>query len=656
MNDYLTQVSLLRLIGVMLLVLLPHFWRIPAWEILLILSTLGWRTLAILRQWSLPRPAARILLTLLTAAGVYASYDRLHGQAAGTALIAAMCALKLLEMRSRRDVMVTVFLMYFVLLTHFIISQEMWTVIYLMVCAIGITAFLIEVSHASVGTPEPLPLQQTLRLGSFMVACALPMMLALFVLFPRLPGPLWGLPADAGASRSGLPDSMSPGDISDLILSSDPVFRVEFFGEPPPMRNRYWRGPVFDTYDGRAWKPSAGLEFTWPQVEYLGRPLAYEITAEPVRTRWLMALDLPNPKAIPGDALITSDHQLVARKPVTDRMLYRAESYPDYRLQAQLSPERQQHYRQLPDFGNSSTRTLAREWRSQNLDDAQIVQRALQYFRAEPFYYTLQPPKLGANSVDEFLFTTRKGFCEHYSSAFTFLMRAAGVPARVVVGFQGGVKNDFGDFYTVRQSDAHAWSEVWLEGKGWVRVDPTAAVAPNRIELGVEEALLGSSGETLPEFMRYDGALWTALEARWEWLDSKWNYWVLAYGPELQQDFLRQFGITDWSGMMLALTIIGTLMMAVIGALLLRQYRSADTADAALRLWRRAQRVLEKHGIVQRPHEGPRDFSERVAQEEPELQQPMNQLLAAYLHARYLGDGGETEIGTLKAAVARLRG
>jgi protein-glutamine gamma-glutamyltransferase len=653
-TDFLTQVSILRLTGVMLIVLLPHFWNIPAWEVAFILATLGWRTLAALRQWMLPRSLLRALLTVLAVAGVYASYGNLSGQNAGTALLAVMAALKLLEMRSRRDVMITVFLLYFVLLTHFLLTQEMWTIVYLGLCMVAITALLLEVSHAKVGTPEPLPIALTLRMGGAIVLYAVPLMLLLFVLFPRIPGPLWGLPSDSGAERSGLPDSMSPGNIADLILSDEPAFRVQFEGPPPAARDLYWRGPVFDVFDGRSWKADERYEQLQPPAEYEGTPIAYEVTLEPVRTRWLMALDLPDPQRLPPGAYLGSGHQLATRTPVRDRRLYSTRSYPRYRLQPVLPPWQQERNLQLPRFGNSGAHALARQWRQQGLDDAQIAQAALRMFREEQFFYTLKPPRLGENSIDEFLFETRRGFCEHYSSAFAFLMRAAGIPARVVIGFQGCVKNPFGDYYIVSHSDAHAWNEIWLPQRGWVRIDPTGAVAPERIENGIERAL-GAAGE-LPAFLQRRGdSLWVTLEARWDWLNNQWNYWVLAYGPELQASFLSQFGIRDWSGMILALTILGTLMLAVIGALLMRQYRTADTADAALRLWRRAQKVLARHGLVQRPHEGPRDFARRVAEELPPLREPMEQLLSAYLRARYLGLETDSELRTLKTALARLR-
>lgn len=648
-SHYLPQISLLRLLAVLALVLTPHLFRVPAWEIMFILALLGWRALAALRQWQLPGTALRSLLTLAACAGVIASYGRVNGQHAGTALLVIMAALKLLEMRSRRDVMVTVFLLYFILITHFLFSQEIWTIAYLLACTVAITALLIEVNHPR----EPLPVKLLLRMSAAMVAYAMPLMVVIFILFPRIPGPLWGLPADSGAERSGLPDSMSPGGISRLIFSNEVAFRVRFEGKVPPMRDRYWRGPVFDIFDGRTWKEGNTDNYAVaPAVEFSGEPVRYEVVLEPQRTAWLMALDLPSAEVLPPQSYINSRQQLIARQPVRERMLYQALSYPRYRLQATLNARQRREALQVPSIYNPSTQQLAHSWRAEGLDDQQIIQRALKMFREEKFYYTLRPPPLGRDSVDNFLFGTRKGFCEHYASAFTFLMRAAGIPAHVVAGYMGGEQNEFGDYYVVRQSDAHAWSEVWLEGKGWVRVDPTSAVSPDRIEKGISDAP-ELAGE-LPDFLARRGNILGTLEARWDWANNAWNRMVLAYGPELQEEFLRNFGIRDWSDMILSLTVITTLMMSVFGLLLMRQFAPASNEDAALKLWRRALKKLHRFGIAQLPHEGPRDFVERLAHELPEAAPVMRKVLGAYLQLRYLREPAPQIERELASAVRAL--
>lgn len=646
-RDYLPQESLFRLLAVLLLVVAPHLTRFPPWLAAAVILIGLWRAVAALRQWPLPAKWLKIGLVLVAFAGVNFSYGRLNGQQGGTALLIIMLALKLLEMRSRRDVLVVVALCYFTMMTHFLFSQEIWTVLYLLACAISVTALLIESNHAG-----GLPPKISLRLSGSLVLQALPLMLALFVLFPRVPGPLWGLPADAGAARSGISDVMSPGDISRLIQSNEVAFRVRFEGEPPPMNLRYWRGPVYWYFDGRVWRaPFRGDDYFSPanrnrllnayqsaSAELSGNPVRYEITLEPHRQNWLFALDLPSPDALPEDSQLTGYYQLVSRDLVKEIKRYQLVSYPQFRLETDMGEKWRRSGTRLPEGRNPRAQALAQRWRAEGLNDEQMVNRALRYFREEPFVYTLEPPALGADMVDDFLFGTRRGFCEHYASSFAVLMREADIPTRVVAGYQGGERNDVGDYYVVRQSDAHAWNEVWIAGAGWLRVDPTAAVAPSRIESGLSSAI---SASELPDFLRRgvgSGLLYWRLRASvaWDYANVAWDRWVIAFNPESQMQLLRNVGLHDWEGMVLTLTVIITVFMTLMGLLVLRQMRTRQPSDPALRVWHRAVRRLETLGHLQRPDEGPRDFVNRVLQQRPELTPALNSLLQAYLAARYL--------------------
>ncbi len=665
-GTYLAQSSLLRLLAVLALVVAPHLTRMPPWIGAIVAALAVWRALAALRQWPLPPQWLKVLFAIAAFVAINAAYGRVNGQHAGTALLVIMLGLKLTEMRERRDVLVVVALCYFTMLTHFLFSQEIWTILYLGACSVGVTAVLIESNHPG----APLSPRVTLRLGAAMVGLALPLMLALFVLFPRVPGPLWGLPADAGAARSGISDTMSPGDISSLIQSDEVAFRVEFLGAPPPMNLRYWRGPVLSYFDGRRWSapfkgddyfrvynPGTQLNAFAPASATLaGEPVRYRVTMEPHRQNWLFALDLPESRALPPNATLSGYYQMLSRELVKERLRYEAVSYPRYVLDAEMTPQWQRSAQRLPDDRNPRTLALARQWRAEGLDDSQVVERALRLFRSEPFFYTLEPPTLGQDMVDGFLFDTRRGFCEHYASAFTVLMRAAGVPARVVVGYQGGELNDVGGYYVVRQSDAHAWSEVWLAGRGWVRVDPTAAVAPNRIERGLSEALAPSE---LPDFLRREGL--TAFEyfrlnadTAWDYVNVAWDQWVLGFDQERQFELLSRIGLGEWRDMVIALTVVITAFLGLIGLLSLRAARIAMPKDEALRLWRRATRVLAKRGLPQDPAEGPRDYAARVARERPELAPAMEQLARAYVAARYYGDRPRENALELAAALKSL--
>jgi transglutaminase-like putative cysteine protease len=663
-EDYLAQASLLRLLAVLALVVAPHLWRMPPWIGITVVALGLWRAAVALRQWPLPPQWLKVLMVLAAFIAVQVSFGRVNGQHGGSALLVVMLALKLTEMRSRRDVLVVVAMCYFTMLTHFLFSQELWTILYLAACAVAVTAMLIESNHPG----SPLPARVTLRLGGGMVLLALPLTVVLFVLFPRVPGPLWGLPADSGAARSGIADTMSPGDIARLIQSDEIAFRVVFTGAPPPMRERYWRGPVLSYFDGRSWRapfggdeyfllynPKAQLNaYADAPAELAGEPVRYEVTLEPHRQNWLFALDLPSRDALPPDAVLTGYYQLLSRQLVKEQKTYETVSYTHYRLEPELSEQWQRSGRRLPEGLNPRAVALGLQWRREGLDDGAIVQRALRMFREQEFFYTLEPPTLGRDMVDEFLFETRRGFCEHYASAFTVLMRAADIPARVVVGYQGGELNDVGSYYVVRQSDAHAWSEIWLAGKGWTRVDPTAAVAPSRIESGLESAL--AAGE-LPDFLRRRGLsklnyIRLRADVAWDYLNVAWDRWVLGFSPEKQLELLSRFGLGDWQKMVLALTVLLTAMMGVVGLVVLRQVRTAVPADEALRLWRRATRLLAARGLAQAPCEGPRDYAERVARERPELAPAMGRLAHAYVAARYCGE--QAAEGELAAALNLL--
>jgi transglutaminase-like putative cysteine protease len=613
---------------------------------------LVWRFAAAQRQWRMPPQPLRVALTLGAFASVYVSFGNITGQTAGVTMLAMMAALKLTELRERRDVIVLVFLLYFMLITHFLFSQELWTILYLLACTVLITGVLIDISHAG----RALPLRVILRLGGTLVLQSLPLMVVLFVLFPRIPGPLWGLPRDEGAASAGLTDSMSPGDISHLIDSDAVAFRVRFLTPAPPRNELYWRATVLEQTDGRRWSVSDRRDaLRLPDVTPGGVPVTYEVVIEPTHQSWLFALELPDTRNLPDNSHLENAFQLVTHDTVRERQLYTLTSLPHSRLQTHLDPRDRDRNLRLPPYANLKTQQLAHSWRMAGLDDRGIIEKALTMYREQGFYYTLQPPKLGDEPVDEFLFDTRRGFCEHYASSFTTLMRAAGIPARVVIGYQGGSVATVGDYTTVRQSDAHAWSEVWLMGVGWARVDPTAAIAPERIEKGIDAALQESG--TLPAFLNPErrNTFRYQIEARLDWLDANWNRWVLAYGPDVQRELLSRFGLDGWQDLMLALTVILSVMLGIVGLFVLRSSRVVVTEDPALRAWRRMLHKLARQGLRPAPGEGPRDFAARVARERPDLAPGIGRIAGMYLQQRYVGEPRRATQIQLDAEVARLR-
>ncbi|HEX6736559.1 MAG TPA: DUF3488 and transglutaminase-like domain-containing protein, partial [Azonexus sp.] len=456
----------------------PHFAHQPVWLSAFAGLSFVW---AAWLWWSDRRLPGRWLLMLVVAGGcaaIFAEFRSLFGRDAGVALLVMLMALKLLELKSRRDAVVVVTLGYFLLLTHYFYSQSIATGLWLLAALWLLTAALIRVHGGHAATPVG-----TLRHAALLAGQALPFMLVLYLLFPRVAGPLWGLPQDAHAGRTGLSETMAPGNIANLARSGEIAFRVLFDGTPPPRDRLYWRGPVLEDFDGTSWRPYSG---TTPRarLEFLGPPLAYETTLEGHNRRWLLALDAP--AAQPADTVLSGTLTANARQPISHRQRFRFAAGLDYRFNAEESPPVLARNLLLPPGRNPRTIELARGWKTAGSSPQALIDRALALF-ASQFFYTLQPPLLGENSVDDFLFTTRRGFCEHYAAAFVVLMRAAGVPARVVTGYQGGERNPVDGYLVVRQSDAHAWAEVWLADRGWVRVDPTAAVSPARIETGLAD-------------------------------------------------------------------------------------------------------------------------------------------------------------------------
>jgi len=604
----------------------PHAGHQPHWLLAVAAAALLLRAWLWLAQRALPARWLLALVVVAGSAGIWLEYRTLFGRDAGVALLVLFMALKPLEMRLRRDAMVVVMLGFFLLLTHYFYSQSIPTGLWLLAAATLQTATLVRIF----GGAQPATL--IVRRAGALLLQALPFMLVMFLFFPRVNGPLWGLPQDAHSSRSGLPETIEPGSISNLVLDGSIAFRARFDGTPPANASLYWRGPVMDEFDGRGWRaarPASSARYT-PEVRTLGAPIAYEITLEAHQQRWLLALDAP--LALPPQALLSARMQALARDPLRQRSRFRLQSATDYRAGIDEPADMLDLALRLPRDGNPRARELAAGWLRQHASPQAIAAEALRHFRRENFVYTLRPPLLGENSIDEFLYTTRRGFCEHYASAFVFLMRAAGVPARVVAGYQGGEANPVDGYVVVRQSDAHAWAEIWIAGEGWRRVDPTAAIAPSRVEQGIATAL--PAGEPLPVMARLDLDWLRQLRFRWEAVNNRWNQWVLGYNPDRQRELLRDFGLgdIDWRGMAALLaTVCGLLLAAIAGWALWQRPRQ----DAAQRLWLRYCRRLGRCGIARAPWEGPLDFAQRVAACRPELGASVRAVAEAYIAARY---------------------
>jgi transglutaminase-like putative cysteine protease len=646
------------LLAAAVIVLLPHIARFPLWFTATLAGLFAWRTLMLRRNWPAPHRWLRFGLTLLLATLVYRQYGTLFGRDAGSALLAVMLALKFFEMRRVRDYMLGVFLVYFLIVIGFLYSQAPWLVAYLFGVFVFSTATLIRLALPGSGA------RYTLRLAGVLLLQALPLMLAMHVLFPRIQGTLWALPQDAYAGRSGLSEELHPGSINELSLSEEVAFRVHFAGAAPPPAQRYWRALVLWSTNGQTWtragepRRPAGTGF-----EPDAPALAYSITLEPNAKPWLPALDLPA-GAPPGVRARAGFVFETIRPAGQERRRFELVSHPRYRTGALDASERRATLR-LPEQVSDRLRALARRWRQAARDDAAVVSAALQYFRVENFYYTLQPPPLGDDPMDEFLFETRRGYCEYYAAAFALLMRAAGIPARVVLGYQGGEFNPAGNYYIVRQSDAHAWAEVWLAGSGWVRVDPTAAIAPERIEYGSEGvrrllargAALGRLPvEALRGMLSRDWFERAAEQARltWDAFNTGWHRWVLDYGRERQRELLARLGIADVTPGKLA-GLLAFLLTALILVYTLPGLLRPAAHDPVLRAYQAFCRKLAQAGVVRAPAEGALSLAARGAALLPEQAEDIHAISRLYLDLRYGGHLSDTAHQELNLRVTRFR-
>jgi len=613
----------------LLLVAAPHAERVPWWITLLVIALFAWR--AYLQYYTLVLPRKWLLLLIATSAviGIHLSYGRVMGRDSGVALLLIMLGLKVLEMATLRDAMISIILCYFLVITNFLYSQTIPMAIYMLGTVWLITSTMIGFQFR---TPPASSYRYQLRNAGLMLLQAGPLMLVLFVLFPRVQGPLWGMPQDVAAGITGLSDEMSPGSVSSMIDSDAVAFRVSFKDQIPPTDRLYWRGPVMWDFDGYTWSARRSRDTLPRRYEPIGNPVEYTVTVEPHGKHWLFALDLP--AGAPPNAVITNDYQLLSPTRVVTRTRYDMASYLDFRDNAELTPYELQRALQLPPGSNPRSAALARDMRNAARDDRDYIDAVLRMFRNQKFFYTTLPPRLGINPVDEFLFTTRAGFCEHYASSFVVLMRAAGIPARVVTGYQGGELNNVGNYLIVRQADAHAWAEVWLRDTGWSRVDPTAAVSPLRIEDGIAAAL--PQGEPLPLLLQDKYAWLRRARLTWDSAANSWNQLVLGYNPERQQQLLRRAGIGDatWGKLSAIMITITGAVMLLVSALILRQLRAARP-DPVTAAYARFCARLARCGLARHPSEGPDAYRKRAIDARPEFTLAVNSISDLYIRLRY---------------------
>lgn len=628
---------------------LLHAARMPPWVTLAALLCAGWSVAGHAGRAPLPGKLWRALLAAALIAAVIALFRTLNGLDAGTALLAAMGGVKLLEARSRRDHYVVIGAALFLLTAAALDEQSLP---YLPLYAAHV--WLCSTALAIVAHPRSaLGDRAAAGVAARSLGLAVPLAALAFLFFPRLSGALWALP-DPGRAATGLADTLTPGAISELSESLEPAFRVWFEGAPPPSGERYWRGPVLHDFDGGTWSRPPPWWFGPPRtVAPLGPAYRYRVTLEPSARHWWLALDTiaASPRA---SVRLTPDHVLFGDRALAAPVTYSAVSYTRVRDDDPLATRVRRRDTRFPADRNRRTLALARRLRAEAGTDAAFVSAALRLFRTGGFRYTLTPARLGRDSVDDFLFGTRAGFCEHYASAFALIMRAGGVPARVVTGYLGGEWNPIGGYLLVRQSDAHAWVEVWLDGLGWMRIDPTAVVAPERLQRGIIDFLPGAA--SAPARLLLDLRWVSALRQTWDAANAWWTNEVIDFDSRSQLALLARLGVRSPGLGALAVALATALAgwLAVVAWHLGRAPRR-ERPDRLARAYERLCRKLARAGVRREPHQGPLAYAEAVARSRPHLAAAARPLLERYAELRFARGGWQRGLAAFERAVARWR-
>lgn len=620
-------------------VMLPHAERLPVWILAAWAIAALWRLMIFSGRWSYPGTFVKVVLVAMMSAGVISGYKVKYGLEPAVALLLSGFALKLLELKDRRDVLVIVYLGFFASSLQLLFSQGITSALYVLFSLLMVASSLVALHQA----PEQERWYAPLQKASAMFLQSVPLLIAMFLVLPRLP-PFWSVPMPSNAARTGMSDNMEPGNVTKLAQSDALAFRVVFAKEIPPNRMLYWRGIALDDFDGRRWQQIAQEASSSPNPNATwqadAEEIHYSIIMEATQQPWLFTLVYAQ-----GDDLrlrYDNEFNVRYREPIRSRLWLQMQSVTTAKLDEKLSQYGRRALQHVPKGSSPRAIELAQRLRAESSSDMNYVQRVLGFFREENYFYTLEPPPLGPQAVDDFLFRTRRGFCEHYSSAFSVLMRAAGIPARVVVGYQGGERHEADHYVTVRQMDAHAWAEVWLEGLGWVMIDPTSAVAPERIELG-SQALKEDPGYLADQPfspLKYSSIAWLQqLQNEYDHLNYLWHVWVLDYDNKRQFEVLEALlGEVSVKRVVLLFLVCGgsTVALVAIGF----WWRSPRRGEKpVLKLLHRFEKVVKRHtGIRRELNEGVGNFALRVVARRPDLASEIGTICAQFNEMQYASD------------------
>jgi transglutaminase-like putative cysteine protease len=609
------------------LITLPHIENIPSPIFAFFASMLGWRFLTIWKKNWLPHKIIIFLVTLSGLLLMFSQFRSIWGRDAGTSLFVLALGLKLLEIKSQRDLYLITYLAFVVATSLFLYEQSILMALYILFVCCALLATLVTINSQQ---PQTLA---ALKKSAIIIAQALPIAAVLFVLFPRVEAPRWMLFKNETHKKLGLQDSIEPGSITDLGMSPELVFRVKFKGEIPSQDKLYWRGPAYSYTDGKRWTHSGDMVMN-PYLDtpsFKGKAYEYTLLMEPQIQQWVFALDLP--EKFSANLQQNGTYQLISMEPPNSRAEYQITSYPDYNT-GYLTKSEYRDNLQLPDDISAEIKALVTKLHGFDKPPEVFIQSLLQHFKNEDFHYTLKPPLMEEKPIETFLFKTRYGFCSHYATAFVYLMRVANIPARVIGGYQGGEMNKVGQFLEVRQADAHAWAEVWIENKGWIRIDPTAAVAPQRVEQGVNvDRQLANQEVDFSPTNASDVSWLKQIRQMWQTVDYSWQRWIINYDHANQSQFLSALGIHNLRTMLYVMLCIITVITAVLAWFLLKNNR--HQVDKVVQVYDKFCQKLTKAQLTRRSSEGAQDFAARACAHLPTYSEQIQAITALYINLRY---------------------
>jgi len=650
MNSVQNKSILIFLLASIGLIAFPHINHIPKAVFAFFYLLLSWRFIGIWKQNWLPNKLIVFFLTVCGLALIYSQHHGVFGRDAGTRLFVTALALKLLEIKSERDLYLITYLAFIVAASQFLYEQSLLMSAYILFVCCVLLATLVCINS---GRPQP---GAALKTASIILVQAIPIAVVLFILFPRIEAPKWLLFNEKHQAKAGLSDSMEPGSISDLGMSDELVFRVKFTGALPPPVQRYWRGPVLSHTDGKKWTQVKDLQFgrSLDKPVFTGSPYQYTLLMEPQDKVWVFALEMPADYALPLNR--NANYQLITSEKPDKRTEYKITSYLNYNT-GTITRTEYKVATQLPNQPSDKIKQLVKQLHGFDSSPDDFIKRLLNHFRREDFHYTLTPALMEENPIETFLFETRYGFCSHYAAAFVYLMRVANIPARVVTGYQGGELNKVGNFLEIRQADAHAWAEVWIENKGWVRFDPTAAIAPERIErnINIDQLMPGGVISYMPTGAAAQAAFNWLKQTRqlWSNVDYNWQRWVINYDNRNQSRFLSSLGIDDIKAMIYWMVGSIGLITALLSWLLL--YQKHKAIDPELRIYNRFCRKIAKRGLLRGQCEGAKDFAERIKIKLPEQAANIDQITDLFIKLRYGKNTTQDYFKYLKQRVTRFK-